>query len=80
MSKSYIDILQDLYINQLIRMKGLVSILIPSDTVIKSSLIRSFQQLTPERQAQIVEQLGPDWYIEMAAKIERQLRALTKEK
>jgi hypothetical protein len=43
----------------------------PTDTVLESVLLTSFNRLTPEQRVYIVDNLGTEWYIKLAARLEK---------
>lgn len=46
----------------------------PEDAVVMSLVYSSFYRLTPQQQDQIIQQMGTEWYLEMAAKAQRHMR------
>lgn len=74
MVKSYVERVDERVMDAVIRAQGHVSKMMPSDTTLQSVLNSSFMALTPELQVQLVEMMGTEWYLDLAAKIEKQLR------
>lgn len=76
MPKSELEELDEVIFDTLIDMKGLINDVMPTGTMLQTILRSSFQRLSPQEKLQIVEAMGPEWYIDMATKIERELNKL----
>ena len=50
----------------------------PSDTRIITFLKASFDKLTPEQRVNIVQQYGAEWYVKLAAEVQRRQRQIDK--
>lgn len=76
---SFIERLEACVDNSLSEMYAVVDCTFPRESQIQNILVASFQALSPQEQANIVETLGTEWYLDVATKIEKRIRALTKE-
>ncbi len=45
----------------------------PEDAILKSILDLSFEVLTPEQKKAMLEQAGPEFFLDLAAKIEKRV-------
>lgn len=73
---SYAEKVDNLVFNALVRTVERVNKKLPKDTILRSMLRTSFARLTPEQQAQIVAQMGPEWYLKLASKLDKELAPL----
>lgn len=69
--KSFAERLDVAVMDAAIKVQTAVSKAIPIDIQLESLIQMSFARLTPEQQVQIVEQMGADWYLKVAARIEK---------
>ena len=51
----------------------------PEDSMIESILRMSYVTMTPQEQIKILENLGPDWIVKIAAKVEKKLAEIDKQ-
>ncbi len=60
----------------MVRASAVIDELYPPDTILKSVLDLSFGALTPEQKKLLIEQAGPEFFLDLAAKIEKRVAKL----
>lgn len=75
--KSYVEELDSVILDALLDVDEIVKNEYPLDSVIQSSLMASYNTMSPEQRTQLLDQLGAEWYLELTTKIEKRLRGLT---
>ncbi len=77
MAKSnFIESLDDKIFNAVLRANSIVQTRMPITAIIESFLQTSFESMTPEQQVQILTDLGPEWYLPIAARMEKRIRKI----
>lgn len=69
--KSWAEQVDDSVMDAVASFSEAIETVYPSDTILESMLQVSFDALTPEQQVAIVNQMGVEWYVKMAAKMQR---------
>jgi|TARA_R110002110_G_scaffold8146_5_gene40835 hypothetical protein len=77
--ESYPEKLDNKIFDAILRLRKNIMETYPEDAMIDSILRASYVGMQPEQQLQIVEQLGPDWMVEIAAKLEKKLTQIDKQ-
>ena len=79
MAESYPEKLDDFIFDALLKVRGSIMDKYPEDTMIDSIMRASYVAMPPQEQVQIIENLGPDWMVEVGAKIEKKLSEIDKQ-
>ena len=79
MNQSYPEKLDEAIFDAVLKVRGSIIETYPEDTIIASIMRASYTAMQPQEQLQILESLGPDWMVEIAAKIEKKLSAIDKQ-
>jgi hypothetical protein len=72
------EVLDRIVFDAALRVYGTMLHVLPEDAQLASMVRASFEALTPEQRAQIVSELGPEWYLKLATKIEKELAKIDK--
>ena len=73
---NFVNRLDEKIFDAVLRAQDVVSALVPRTAIIETFLQTSFEELTPEQQVQIVETMGPEWYLRIAKRMEKRLREI----
>ena len=74
----YVEKLDQAIFDAVIKLTGVVTSQLPTSAQLQSVIRLSFELLTPEQKKIIVEQAGPEWYLALAARIEKELHLVDK--
>lgn len=77
--QSYPEKLDDAVFDAVLKVRGSIMSTYPEDSMIDSIMRASYTAMQPQEQLQILESLGPDWMVEIAAKIEKKLSEIDKQ-
>ena len=77
--KSYPEKLDESIFNAVLRVRGTVLNTYPDDSLINSLMRASYVAMPPQEQLQVLENLGPDWMVEVGSKIEKKLAEIDKQ-
>lgn len=77
-TSSFPELLDEIVSEALFEVYSVVQDVMPTNSVIETTLMSSYTRLTPQEQLQIVEMLGADWFLKLSTRIEKRLRQLTK--
>jgi hypothetical protein len=77
--KPYAEKLDDSIFDALLKIREHVLSTYPEDTLLDSMVRQSFVAMQPQEQMEIVQNLGPDWMVKVAAKIEKKLGEIDKQ-
>jgi hypothetical protein len=69
--KSYVNMIDEAIVQGVATVQEAVEKVYPEDAVIESLLFESFNRLSPQDQLLIVQEMGTEWYVKMAAKVRR---------
>ena len=72
--KSWAEQIDDSVMDATASISDAIETVYPSDTILQSMLQVSFEALTPEQKLAIVNQMGVEWYVKMAADMQRRSR------
>ena len=78
-NKSYPEKLDEAIFDALLKVRGLIMETYPEDTMLDSMMRASYVAMPPQEQLQILENLGPDWMVEVGSKIEKKLSEIDKQ-
>tara|TARA_R110000765_G_scaffold57133_1_gene112269 strand:+ start:211 stop:456 length:246 start_codon:yes stop_codon:yes gene_type:complete len=77
--KSYPEKLDDFIFDSILKTRKKILEKYPEDVMLESILRQSFVSMPPQEQLNIVENLGPDWIVKIAAKVEKKLSEIDKQ-
>ena len=69
--KSWAEEVDDSVMDAVASFSDAIEVVYPAETILQSMLQASFEALTPEQKLAIVNQMGVEWYVKMAAKMQR---------
>ena len=75
--KSFIEEADEIIGDTIYDLSEVVNEVLPAKSMIQTTLMLTYQQMTPEQQLDIVEKVGTDWFLKLSARVEKQLRNLT---
>jgi len=76
--ESYPEKLDNYIFDSILRVRKQIVETYPEDALLTSILRSSYISMKPEEQLQIVENLGPDWMLNIAVKVEKKLSEIDK--
>tara|TARA_R110000824_G_scaffold248048_2_gene437164 strand:- start:199 stop:450 length:252 start_codon:yes stop_codon:yes gene_type:complete len=77
--KPFPEKLDDFVFDSILKTRGKILDKYPEDSMIESILRMSYVTMTPQEQIKILENLGPDWIVKIAAKVEKKLAEIDKQ-
>jgi len=77
--ESYPEKLDNYIFDAVLKVRGHILETYPEDALINSMVRQSFITMQPMEQVQIVDKLGPDWMVKIAAEVEKKLGEIDKQ-
>ena len=77
--KPFPEKLDDFVFDSILKTRGKVLDKYPEDSIIESILRMSYVSMPPQEQINVIENLGPDWIVKIAAKVEKKLAEIDKQ-
>jgi hypothetical protein len=77
--EAYPEKLDNHIFDAVLKVRGHILDRYPEDALISSMVRQSFITMQPMEQVQIVDKLGPDWMVKIAAKVEKKLSEIDKQ-
>ena len=71
--KSFVERMEETTDRAFATVSNAVNEMYPEDVILKSILDLSFEVLTPEQKKALLEQAGPEFFLELVAKIEKRV-------
>jgi hypothetical protein len=76
--ESYPEKLDNFIFDSILKVRKQIVETYPEDVLLASILRDSYISMKPEEQLQIVENLGPEWMLNIAVKVEKKLSEIDK--
>tara|TARA_X000001036_G_C20471006_1_gene721536 strand:+ start:120 stop:368 length:249 start_codon:yes stop_codon:yes gene_type:complete len=77
--ESFPEKLDDKIFDAVLKVRATILETYPEDTMIDSMIRGSYLALQPQQQLEILDSVGPDWMVEVAAKLEKKLAEIDKQ-
>ena len=77
--ESFPEKLDNSIFDSILKVRERVILTYPEDAMIDSIMRAGYTAMKPEEQMQILDNLGPDWIVGIAAKIEKKLSEIDKQ-
>jgi len=77
--KTFPEKLDDFVFDSILKTRGKILEKYPEDSMIESILRMSYISMPPQEQVNVLENLGPDWIVKIAAKVEKKLSEIDKQ-
>ena len=76
---SYPERLDNAIFDSILKVRERIMLTYPEDAMVDSIMRAGYTAMQPQEQMQILENLGPDWMVDIAAKIEKKMSEIDKQ-
>ena len=77
--ESYPERLDNSIFDSIHKVRERIMLTYPEDAMVDSIMRAGYTAMQPQEQMQILENLGPDWMVDIAAKIEKKMSEIDKQ-